>query len=58
MKTDNGMWIYELPTTSLGADDLIEYWLFGERLGVGYFSSRVVQLKGDVHFNGTKTWSV
>ena len=45
------MWIYELPTTPLKADDFIEYWLYGERNGVGYFTNHVIQLKGDVFMN-------
>lgn len=45
------MWIYELPSTPLKADDFIEYWLYGERNGVGYFTNHAIKLKGDVFIN-------
>ncbi|XP_070491505.1 beta-1,3-glucan-binding protein-like isoform X2 [Chironomus tepperi] len=45
IRTDNGMWIYELPTMPLKVDDFIEYWLYGERNGVGFFTNHIIQLK-------------
>jgi hypothetical protein len=44
---DNGVWSYELANTPLSGDDEIEYWMYAEMYGVGYFSNDVVKLRGN-----------
>jgi hypothetical protein len=44
---DNGVWSYVLANTPLSGDDEIEYWIYGEMYGVGYFSNDIIKFRGE-----------
>lgn len=45
---ERGLWKCECRDSGLEPSDAIEYWIYKEQYGVGYFSSDVVEVMGEL----------
>lgn len=44
---ERGVWKCEYRDSGLVPEDVIEYWVYVERDGVGYYSSKVIGIEGE-----------
>jgi hypothetical protein len=44
---ESGIWYYDYRDNNLLSNDIIEYWTFIEKYGVGYYSSDMISINGN-----------
>lgn len=47
-RDDGGLWIYEMTSVALNSYDVIEYWLYIEKSNIGYFTSQILKVQGNI----------
>lgn len=45
--SESGIWYYEYRNSSLSPTDDIEYWMYIEKYGMGYYSSDTISINGN-----------
>lgn len=45
---EKGVWMCEFRDSGLVASDVIEYWMFVEKNSVGFYSSEVIRIEGEI----------
>lgn len=54
---DRGLWKGEYSNSGLSPSDVIEFWIYVEKDGWGFYSSEIIEIKGEeFYFEITNCW--